>query len=135
MVAERAGVSTATVSRALSDPHRVQSKTRARVQEAIDALGYAPNFAAKSLRTLRTRKIIVMIPDVSNPFFAEVLRGAEDAAEDAGYSVLRMWNVDVLKEIDAVCAAILAAPEGRLSEDTVAVDMRFVFVPSAGRER
>ncbi len=88
MVAERAGVSTATVSRALSDPHRVQSKTRARVQEAIDALGYAPNFAAKSLRTLRTRKIIVMIPDVSNPFFAEVLRGAEDAAEDAGYSVL-----------------------------------------------
>lgn len=88
MVAERAGVSTATVSRALSDPHRVQGKTRARVQAAIDALGYAPNHAARSLRTLRTGKIIVMVPDVSNPFFAEVLRGAEDAAQDAGYSVL-----------------------------------------------
>lgn len=88
MVAERAGVSTATVSRALSDPHRVQDETRARVHDAIDALGYAPNQAAKSLRTLRTGKIIVMVPDVSNPFFAEVLRGAEDAAQAAGYSVL-----------------------------------------------
>jgi LacI family repressor for deo operon, udp, cdd, tsx, nupC, and nupG len=88
MVAERAGVSTATVSRAFSEPHRLQPETRARVQAAIDALGYAPNFAAKSLRTLRTGKIIVMVPDVSNPFFAEVLRGAEDAAAAAGYSVL-----------------------------------------------
>lgn len=88
MVAERAGVSTATVSRAMSEPHRVQDETRARIHSAIDALGYAPNQAAKSLRTLRTGKIIVMVPDVSNPFFAEVLRGAEDAAQAAGYSVL-----------------------------------------------
>lgn len=88
MVADRAGVSTATVSRALSDPDRVQPETRTRVQAAIDALGYAPNFAAKSLRTLRTRKLIVMVPDVSNPFFSEVLRGAEDAAQAAGYALL-----------------------------------------------
>lgn len=88
MVAKHAGVSTATVSRALSDPHRVQDGTRARVERAIEALGYAPNHAAKSLRTLRTRKIVVMVPDVSNPFFAEVLRGAEDAAQAAGYAVL-----------------------------------------------
>ena len=88
MVAERAGVSTATVSRALSEPDLVQPETRRKVQEAIDALGYVPNFAAKSLRTLRTRKILVMVPDVSNPFFAEVIRGAEDAAQAAGYSLL-----------------------------------------------
>lgn len=88
MVAARAGVSTATVSRALSNPDVVVPETRARVQAAIDALGYAPNFAAKSLRMLRTSKIIVMVPDVSNPFFSEVLRGAEDAAQLAGYSVL-----------------------------------------------
>ena len=55
---------------------------------AIDALGYAPNHAAKSLRTLPTRKIIGMVTDVSNPFFAEVLRGTEEAAQAAGYLVL-----------------------------------------------
>lgn len=52
-----------------------------------------------------------------------------------GYSVLRLWNTDVLKEIDAVCATILAALEGRLSEDPVAVDIRFVFAAGDGRER
>ncbi|WP_447764155.1 LacI family DNA-binding transcriptional regulator [Sphingopyxis panaciterrae] len=88
MVAKQAGVSTATVSRAISAPGLVQPETRQKVQAAIDALGYVPNFAAKSLRTLRTRKIVVMVPDVSNPFFAEVIRGAEDAAQAAGYSLL-----------------------------------------------
>lgn len=87
-VAERAGVSTATVSRVLSMPDVVQPATRERVREAIEALGYAPNHAAKSLRMLRTMKIIVMVPDVSNPFFSEVLRGAEDAAQGLGYAVL-----------------------------------------------
>lgn len=87
-VADRAGVSTATVSRVLSMPDVVQPATRARVREAIEALGYAPNHAAKSLRMLRTCKIIVMVPDVSNPFFSEVLRGAEDAAQGLGYAVL-----------------------------------------------
>ncbi|MFD2500313.1 LacI family DNA-binding transcriptional regulator [Rhizorhabdus histidinilytica] len=88
MVAARAGVSTATVSRALSNPDIVVPETRAKVQAAIEELGYAPNFAAKSLRMLRTSKIVMMVPDVSNPFFSEVLRRAEDMAEQAGYSVL-----------------------------------------------
>lgn len=88
MVATRAGVSTATVSRVLSNPEIVVPKTRLKVQEAIEALGYAPNAAAKSLRTLRTSKIIVMVPDISNPFFSEVLQRAEDMAGRAGYSVL-----------------------------------------------
>lgn len=88
MVAEHAGVSTATVSRALSNPDVVLPETRRKVRAAIEALGYAPNFSAKSLRQLRTSKIMVMVPDVSNPFFSEVLRRAEDTAEQAGYSVL-----------------------------------------------
>jgi LacI family repressor for deo operon, udp, cdd, tsx, nupC, and nupG len=88
MVAEHAGVSTATVSRALSNPEIVVPETREKVRAAIEALGYAPNFAAKSLRQLRTSKIMVMVPDISNPFFSEVLRRAEDTAEQAGYSVL-----------------------------------------------
>jgi len=87
-VARAAGVSTATVSRVLSAPERVAEATRARVMEAVEALGYAPNVAAKSLRTFRTEKILVTVPDISNPFFSQVIRGVEEAASAAGYSVL-----------------------------------------------
>lgn len=87
-VARDAGVSTATVSRVLSAPELVAEATRARVMAAVAHLGYQPNFAAKSLRTLRTEKILVTVPDISNPFFSQVIRGVEEAARTAGYSVL-----------------------------------------------
>jgi len=87
-VARSAGVSTATVSRVLSAPEVVAEATRARVLEAVSTLGYAPNVAAKMLRTLRTEKILVTVPDISNPFFSQVIRGVEEAASAAGYSVL-----------------------------------------------
>ncbi|MEZ0496242.1 LacI family DNA-binding transcriptional regulator [Sphingomonas sp. IW22] len=87
-VAEVAGVSTATVSRVLSQPERVAAETRRRVLEVVQALGYSPNVAARSLRTLRAAKILLTVPDISNPFFASVIRGAEEAARDAGYAVV-----------------------------------------------
>lgn len=87
-VAKAAGVSTATVSRVLSKPGRVAAPTRERVLEVVDRLGYAPNVAARSLRTLRVSKLLVTVPDISNPFFAHIIRGAEAAARDAGYAVV-----------------------------------------------
>lgn len=87
-VAAMAGVSTATVSRVLSHPDRVSEATRQRVLEVVDTLGYKPNVAARTLRTLRAAKILVTVPDISNPFFASVIRGAEEAARDAGYAVV-----------------------------------------------
>jgi LacI family repressor for deo operon, udp, cdd, tsx, nupC, and nupG len=87
-VARDAGVSTATVSRVFSAPELVLEATRLKVMEAVTRLGYEPNFAAKSLRTLRTDKILVTVPDISNPFFSQVIRGVEEAALAAGYSVL-----------------------------------------------
>ncbi|RRN63037.1 LacI family DNA-binding transcriptional regulator [Caulobacter sp. 602-1] len=87
-VARDAGVSTATVSRVFSAPELVLETTRNKVMEAVNRLGYEPNFAAKSLRTLRTEKILVTVPDISNPFFSQVIRGVEEAALAAGYSVL-----------------------------------------------
>jgi LacI family transcriptional regulator, repressor for deo operon, udp, cdd, tsx, nupC, and nupG len=87
-VARRAGVSTATVSRVLSQPTVVSDQTRRRVLTAIDRLGYTPNAAAKNLRTLRTGKLLVTVPDISNPFFALILCGIEDAAQREGYAVL-----------------------------------------------
>lgn len=87
-VARSAGVSTATVSRVLSAPELVADGTRQKVMTAVTALGYAPNQAAKMLRTLKTEKILVTVPDISNPFFSQVIRGVEQAAQAAGYSVL-----------------------------------------------
>ena len=87
-VAALAGVSTATVSRVLSRPEQVSEDTRLRVLEVVRSCGYAPNVAARSLRTLRAAKILLTVPDISNTFFASVIRGAEEAARDAGYSVV-----------------------------------------------
>jgi len=87
-VAKRAGVSTATVSRVLSRPDVVSPDTRVRVLRAVERLGYAPNSVAKNLRTLKSRKLLVTVPDISNPFFALILQGIEDTAQKNGYAVL-----------------------------------------------
>jgi LacI family transcriptional regulator, repressor for deo operon, udp, cdd, tsx, nupC, and nupG len=87
-VAKRARVSTATVSRVLSQPNVVAPATRRRVMQAVERLGYEPNSTAKNLRTLRTGKLLVTVPDLSNPFFSLILQGIEDAALREGYAVL-----------------------------------------------
>jgi len=87
-VAKRAGVSTATVSRVMSQPDVVAPATRRKVLAAVDHLDFTPNSAAKNLRTLRTAKLLVTVPDISNPFFSLILQGIEDAAQREGYAVL-----------------------------------------------
>jgi LacI family repressor for deo operon, udp, cdd, tsx, nupC, and nupG len=87
-VAQAAKVSVATVSRTLQMPDVVAPHTRSRVQAAIERLGYTPNAQARMLRTARTHVIVALVPDISNPFFAEVIRGIEQVAHDNGYSVL-----------------------------------------------
>lgn len=87
-VARHAGVSTATVSRVLTRPGLVSPDTRRKVLQAVRQLDYAPNAAAKNLRTLRTGNLLVTVPDISNPFFSLILQGIEDAAQREGYRVL-----------------------------------------------
>jgi LacI family repressor for deo operon, udp, cdd, tsx, nupC, and nupG len=87
-VAAAADVSTATVSRVLSAPEKVTEATRRRVLKAIRQLGYSPNAAAKSLRTLITRKLLVTVPDIANPFFSLIIQGIEEAALREGYAVV-----------------------------------------------
>lgn len=88
-VAERAGVSIATVSRVVNAPGTVRAETRARVERVIRETGYRPSRVARRLRVERGRSRLVglMIPDIQNPFFAEVVRGAEDVAQARGYAV------------------------------------------------
>jgi LacI family repressor for deo operon, udp, cdd, tsx, nupC, and nupG len=87
-VAQAAKVSVATVSRTLQMPEVVAPGTRSRVLAAIERLGYRPNAQARMLRTARTHVIVALVPDISNPFFAEVIRGIEQVAHQNGYSVL-----------------------------------------------
>ena len=87
-VAKRAGVSTATVSRVLSSPEKVLEATRRRVIKVVAELGYSPNASAKSLRTLTTRKLLVTVPYIANPFFSLIIQGIEEAAQREGYAVV-----------------------------------------------
>jgi LacI family repressor for deo operon, udp, cdd, tsx, nupC, and nupG len=87
-VAHRAGVSTATVSRALSSPERVSAEVRNRVHQAITELDYTLNTAARTLRRSDTGIVLVLVPDIGNPFFSKVLKGVEQRARELSYSVL-----------------------------------------------
>ena len=98
-VAQRAGVSTATASRALSRPDLVAEKTRDRILSAAQELGYSPNQTARSLRQSATRTLGLIISDILVPFHAEVAKGVEDYASNQGYSTL-LCNSDesILRE-------------------------------------
>jgi LacI family transcriptional regulator len=93
-VARRAGVSPATVSRVLNhSAHPVSERGRRRVLAAARRLSYIPNLLARSLLTHQTAAIGVLIPDVSNPYYAAVLRGVEDTIGPSGRTVI-LCNTD-----------------------------------------
>lgn len=87
-VAKLAGVSIATVSRVLNNVDVVNDDTKKKVQDAIQALNYRPNIVARSLKTQKTKTIGILIPDISNQFYPEVVRGAEDVANIYDYNII-----------------------------------------------
>jgi len=87
-VAERAGVSVSTVSHVINNTRVVSSDVRARVQGIIDELRYIPSAVARSLRNDKTNTIGVLVPNSSNPYFAELIRWMEDAAFQLGYNMI-----------------------------------------------
>jgi LacI family transcriptional regulator len=87
-VAEYSGVSTATISRCLNEPERVSSATRDKVQAAIDALGYAPNFSAKTLAAKKSGTVGAIIPTMENAIFARGLQAFQEELGRHGYTLL-----------------------------------------------
>ncbi|TXK83797.1 LacI family DNA-binding transcriptional regulator [Paenibacillus sp. N3.4] len=87
-VAKEAGVSTATVSRALTGSGFVSEDVKVLVMAAVDKLHYQPNAVARSLKQDKTKTIGVIIPDISNPFFMTVSKGIEDSVHGEGYNLL-----------------------------------------------
>lgn len=87
-VARRAGVSIGTVSRVLNERRAVAPDTRRSVLAAIEALGYHPNALARGLLSARTRSLGMLVPDLANPMAVSMIRGAEGAAWEHGYTLL-----------------------------------------------
>jgi LacI family transcriptional regulator len=87
-VARASGVSSMTVSRVINASERVSPDTRRRVEQAIADLGYVPSRLARGLIRQKTGTLALIVPDVANPFFTLVVRGAEDVARRAGYRMI-----------------------------------------------
>lgn len=87
-VALKAKVSTATVSRALMNPDKVSQSTRSRVEQAALEVGYFPQSMGRNVKRNESRTILVIVPDICDPFFSEIIRGIEVTAAEQGYLVL-----------------------------------------------
>ncbi|MGI6149493.1 MAG: LacI family transcriptional regulator [Firmicutes bacterium] len=92
-VARASGVSISTVSRVMNAPDRVSPEKRMRVERAIKELGYTPNALARGLISKQTDTVGVLMPDISNPYAAEVVKGIEDAGHALGIHVI-LCNTD-----------------------------------------
>jgi LacI family gluconate utilization system Gnt-I transcriptional repressor len=114
-VARLSGVSAMTVSRALNEPQRVSEQVRERVEQAVAALGYIPNRAARSLAGNRSHTIAVVIPSVSNAVFNNVIRGIYDICAPAGYEIL-MGNTyySVQQESSLISKFLTHHPDGMI---------------------
>ncbi|MDO5897515.1 LacI family DNA-binding transcriptional regulator [Agrobacterium sp. Azo12] len=87
-VAAIAGVSIATVSRALQQPDKVRPETRKKVFDAVRQANFVPNAQAASFRRQSNNTVILLVRDIGNPFYLEIYKGVEEAASEAGYKVL-----------------------------------------------
>ena len=125
-VAEAAGVSLSTVSRAFTMPEQVKPQTLQRVLAAAAELGYAPNPAARSLRGLGTGTLGLIIPDIANPFFPPIVKAMQARARRHGYTVLVAdsdeQEADELETISSVARRVdgLVLWASTLDEDRLA---------------
>ena len=109
-VAAKAGVSVSTVSRVVTGAVAVDPETAAKVREAVSSLDYRPNLLARSFRRRVTHTIGLLVPDNSNPYFAELARSIEDAGFAEGYSVV-LCNSDLSAEKQAAYIDVLLAKQ------------------------
>lgn len=87
-VARAAGVSTATVSRTLMNPEKVSVQTRQKVENAVLEVGYYPHNLSRGMKRNESRTILVIVPDIGDPFFTDIIVGIEEIAAKHGYLVL-----------------------------------------------
>ena len=135
-VAIEAGVSTATVSRVLSDKPYVRPELIERVMMAVDKLGYRPNLVARSLRSQQSRTIGLIVSDIRNPFFTAVSRAVEDIAYENNLTVLLCnTDEDPEKEMlylramnDHIVSGLIFSPNRQSSKNFAALDLKIPTV-------
>lgn len=111
-VAREAGVSLATVSRALNDAAEVTVDTRQRVRAAAERLGYVPHSGARSLITRRTGTLGVLLPDLYGEFFSELIRGIDQTAQRHGYHMVLASSHSDAREIAAAVGSMRGRVDG-----------------------
>src|SRR5574341_259617 len=111
-VARKAGVSPATVSRALNDVGPVDEATRRRVQRIAKKLHYSPNAVGRSLSTKRTDAIGLLLPDLYGEFFSEVIRGADGTAQKSRFHLLVSSSHSSREEIEAALKVMRGRVDG-----------------------
>lgn len=133
-VAERAGVAPATVSNVLSGRRQVRQELKERVFAAIAATGYRPNQLASSLRRMRTDTVGIMVPDLTNPFFATLVHRLEDLAAEDGYQILLVGsNEDEAREHDRLQTLLSRQVDGLIiapaRDETAALNIHQARLP------
>lgn len=98
-VARRAGVSIATVSRALTRPDQVNKQTREMIREIAEELGFRPNLVGRQLRVQAANSLLILVQDLKNPFYGELIKGVESVARANRYSVM-LGGTDGLEEVE-----------------------------------
>jgi LacI family transcriptional regulator len=138
-VASEAGVHPSTVSRVLTEHpgSTMRPETRQRVLAAADRLGYRPSALARSLRLQRTLTLGMLVPDITNPFFSSIIKGAEDAARLRGYNLI-LCNSEDEPEREATYLRVLRERQvdglliasSQMADDTIAElrEQAFPFV-------
>lgn len=124
-VAALSGVAASTVSRALSTPGRVNFRTRARIEAAVTELKYVPNAQAKALSSGQTKSVAVLVADITNPFYFDIIRGTQLQLKAAGYTQLLVdteeseeVEVNTIEQmLQTADGVILTAP--RLSDEAL----------------
>ncbi len=101
-IAEKAGVSIMTVSKALNDAPDISAKTKIRIRTIAEQLGYVPDVLARGLRSRKTRLIGLIISASTNPYFARVVMGIEDKAYEQGYDLLLAHNYNKIEREEKV---------------------------------
>src|SRR5438552_8497979 len=107
-IAERAGVSVMTVSKALRDAHDVSATTKTRIKLLAQQLGYVPDSTAQGLRTRTTKLFGVAVSSLTNPIFSRVVLAIEERAYELGYDVLLAHSIDIPEREEACVRRFLA---------------------------
>ncbi len=119
-IARIAHVSKATISRVLNDEKGVGEETRNRIKSIIDEIGYKPNLLARGVATAKTKTIGVIIPDITNPFFPDLIKSIEGYYSNQGYTVL-LCNTNSIpeQEMQAISTCIAKRVDGILLASSV----------------